>query len=380
MIVPAFVLGLGANGLGIVRALGRHGVPVVGIYRGEDEVGRHSRFCRAERLPDMASERTSYLARLEDLAGKSGERPVLIPTNDATVALLVEERDRLEARFRFVLPSTDGVLALMDKAEVVAIARRAGVPGPVTVTASTMSEAIRAADEIPVPCIVKPRRPWTEAAARLPKVARLDSKEEIREFIRTHEAALPALVFQELIPGEDSDYAFCCVYRNAAGVTLAMLSGRAIHRYPPGLGWIASCIAARVPELEEATERVLAEVKYTGLAEIEFKRDRRDGRYKLFEVNTRSWAHNALGPSCGVDFLHLAYRDALGASPAPMPRQRVRAFVNLELEAGVLWRMTRAGRFPGIPWRALDWRTAHPYFAWDDPLPVIHKFARRFSS
>jgi D-aspartate ligase len=379
MTSPAFVLGLGVNGLGIVRALGRRGIPVVGFFHGDQEVGRHSRYCRAERVLDPRSDRSAYLDRMEALASESSGPPVLFPTNDATVALVVEERERLGSRFRFVLPKSEAVFALMDKSCVVEIARRAGIPTPVTVTVSTLDEALRQAARMPFPCLAKPRSPWTGAAQRLPKVTGLASRAAFEEFVRSHEASLPLLAFQEVIPGEDHDYGFCCLYRDTSGAILAHLTGQTIHRYPPGLGWIATCVVTSIPELRAASEQILAQAGYVGLAEVEFKRDPRDGRYKLFEVNTRSWAHNILAASCGVDFMHIAYRDSLGLPPAPLPRPRERAYMNSALEAGVWWRMMRAGRFPEIPWRVLAWGTVHPYFAWDDPLPAVHKVAERFA-
>ena len=53
---------------------------------------------------------------------------------------------------------------------------------------------------------------------------------------------------------------------------------------------------------------MLARLKYTGLIEVEFKRDRRDGRYKLLDLNPRIWGWNSLSAKAGVDFPYLFWR------------------------------------------------------------------------
>ena len=54
---------------------------------------------------------------------------------------------------------------------------------------------------------------------------------------------------------------------------------------------------------------------------MEFKLDPRDGRYKLLDVNARTWGYHTLGAHAGVDFPYLLYRSATG-HPVPSVRAR----------------------------------------------------------
>ena len=63
---------------------------------------------------------------------------------------------------------------------------------------------------------------------------------------------------------------------------------------------------------QRGTEPKRSSVKVTGVVEIEFKHDHRDGRYKLLDVNPRAWTWNALGSIAGVDFAHVLWRLAMG--------------------------------------------------------------------
>ena len=67
-----------------------------------------------------------------------------------------------------------------------------------------------------------------------------------------------------------------------------------------------------VPILEDLSERFLRACKYYGLVEVEYKLDSRDGKYKLLDVNARTWGYHSLGARAGVDFSYLLYADQVG--------------------------------------------------------------------
>ena len=75
-----------------------------------------------------------------------------------------------------------------------------------------------------------------------------------------------------------------------------------------------------VPELAEAGLRLLHELGYHGVSQVEFKRDPRDGAYRLMEINPRHWMWHSLATACGVNLSLAAYRDAIG-EPYMAPRQ-----------------------------------------------------------
>src|SRR5688572_3323569 len=67
-----------------------------------------------------------------------------------------------------------------------------------------------------------------------------------------------------------------------------------------------------VDEVVEQGLRYLHCLGNYGLAQVEFKRDPRDGEYKLMEINPRLWQWHGLAAACGVDLVDLAYRELLG--------------------------------------------------------------------
>jgi predicted ATP-grasp superfamily ATP-dependent carboligase len=60
---------------------------------------------------------------------------------------------------------------------------------------------------------------------------------------------------------------------------------------------------------------MLRALHYQGFANIEFKQDPRDGRYKLIEVNARHNLSAMLALRCGINFPWLQYRHLLYDEP-----------------------------------------------------------------
>ena len=111
---------------------------------------------------------------------------------------------------------------------------------------------------------------------------------------------------------------------------------------------------------------------------MEFKRDARDGRFKLMESNPRFTRSNDLFQLCGIDFAQLVYRRALGLTVAQVP----------EYEYGVrLWPPTgdllsfrelrRKGQLTTRGWIRSVLHCPHfQLFRWTDPGPGLNNLWR----
>ena len=132
-----------------------------------------------------------------------------------------------------------------------------------------------------------------------------------------------------------------------------------------------------VPELRELAGRLLASMDYYGLVEVEFKRDARDGRPKLLDVNARTWGYHTLGRAAGVDFPHLLLRDQARRGPAPRREARpgVR-WIRLETDVPNAVRDMWRGRLrPRDYLRTLRGIDTEAVFSLRDPLPALMELA-----
>ena len=93
-----------------------------------------------------------------------------------------------------------------------------------------------------------------------------------------------SLVLQEYIPGEDWIYHGYC---NAKIDLYVSFTGMKLLDYPPGSGSTAIGISCRNDELCFETEKLLRTISYSGIVDMDWRKDQRDGRYRLLDCNPR---------------------------------------------------------------------------------------------
>src|SRR5207249_5434492 len=93
------------------------------------------------------------------------------------------------------------------------------------------------------------------------------------------------------------------------GRPLASLVAQRTRQWPMDFGRASTYVeTVEAADVEECARRVLAALRFDGIVEIEFKRDTRDGRLKLLDINPRVWGWHSLGRAAGVDFPYLLWR------------------------------------------------------------------------
>jgi predicted ATP-grasp superfamily ATP-dependent carboligase len=128
-------------------------------------------------------------------------------------------------------------------------------------------------------------------------------------------AAYPHLadmgVLQEIILGGDGHILVCAAYLDRNSKPLAVYTGRKIRQLMPDFGVTSYGISENLPEIADMTMSFLQRINYSGLVAVEYVRDRTTGELYFLEINGRSYYHNALFLSCGVNLPWIAYLDAV---------------------------------------------------------------------
>jgi len=251
----AVVLGGDYQGLGIVRSLGRHGIPTL-IVDDEPSIARASRYAWASiRVPSLRSE-TDVLAALalahekisggeraggraaEDRTNADGDDAygwVIFATRDEIVAALSRHRAELAREFRIPTPEWDCVRVAWDKRETYRLAQKLGVPAPRTWFPLDEADL----EQIPVtaPVIIKPAIKENFFYATHAKAWRADTREELLRHFRKAAGIVPAgeIIVQEMIPGDGQEqYSFCAFCRD--GEPVATMTVRRRRQHPSDFG------------------------------------------------------------------------------------------------------------------------------------------------
>jgi predicted ATP-grasp superfamily ATP-dependent carboligase len=316
---PAVVLQVGyANGLGVIRDLAREGVPVLALDADPRALGLRSRLAAGMLCPAPAPDEEAFVAFLEELGPRLPQRAVVFPTQDEYVWPLSRHAERLERWYRLPFARWPQMSRLHDKRAQLETAWATGVDTPRTVFLDGEADLDRAA-EAPYPGVLKPVASLAFKRRFFRPVLDVDGPGDVRR-LWPEIADLGTIMLQERVPGGDDELWTVGSYLDHESRALALFTGRKLRQHPRGGGSCRLGEALWNESLAQAAVRLLQALRYWGVSQVEFKRDPRDGRYRLMEVNARHWMWHSLAAASGVNLSFVAYADAIG-QPFVAPRQ-----------------------------------------------------------
>lgn len=334
---PVVVLNTHHSGLAIARDLGPLGIRVLGLTAIPSFPGNASRWLEHRPSPDSLTQADELLDYLALLGDELGSPALLLPTRDHDLNLIARNRDRLEARFLMPMLPLAELDRVMNKDTLASAAAEVGLSVPRAVTVSLPAELERASS-LRFPCICKPiyasqwRKPGIWEAVGRQKALRVESFDHLRTFYGGFSPLDPLVIVQEWIEGGEGNLQIFGSYCGVDHEVLAFFTARKRLQYPPLSGTGIVVEALRLPDLEEPSRALLRALKFRGISEIEFKRDDRDGRLYLIEVNPRHWDQHGLGTAVGVNLSEALYRDTTGQPRRPMTQQEERVLWVAEAE------------------------------------------------
>jgi len=210
------------------------------------------------------------------------------------------------------------------------------------------------------------------------KAWRAETPEQLRDlFVKALLQIKPEeILVQEIIPGDgNSQFSYCAFFRDGrAHSTLMAMRSR---QHPREFGRAATYVeSVDLPQIAELSERFLKHIDFYGVVEVEYKRDHRDGEYKLLDVNARTWGFQSLGAPAGVDFCHLLYADQMGEVVNPCHGRAGVGWLRLLTDVPVAISDMAHGHLKlGSYLRSLGRTRVESVFSKDDPLPFLAEFA-----
>jgi D-aspartate ligase len=367
------VLGSGHHGgVGIVRSLGRLAVPAYSVDATWWDPAFSSRYCRGRYFLN-----TEYgcpeegVARLVKIGRKLGGRPLLIPTTDQQTIWVADHASALEEAFRFPRQDASLVRTLCDKSLMQELARESGVPTAQAVVPHSKEDVERFLETAVFPVMVKA----TDAGrfrryAGGTKFVIQTPGELVALYAKAEDRENPDFLIQEFIPGEDwmfdgyFDKNSECVF----GIT-----GKKIRRFPVSTGVTSLGICLHNETVAKTTAHFMKAIGYRGILDIGYRYDRRDGQYKVLDVNPRiGCTFRLFTAGNGMDVARTLYLDMTG-QPIPAAHGiEGRKWIVEDFDLFSALRSWRdgslslkawAGSFRGIQEAAC--------FALDDPAPFL---------
>jgi D-aspartate ligase len=300
--------------LAAARELGAAGIPVfvAGPKRGPAARSRYATFLE---MPDLYESTAEWSRALCEWGAKQTQRPVLFASEDAGLLVSEKHHDELARYFDKPHPAPGVILGVVDKRRLYAAASKigVGVPGSREITSTDELAGLTASG-----WLIKPSVRY-----------RLDERGGVSTFLQATGATKaiagdPATaardvlaagfptILQEAVPGPFENLVTVAVSIGRDGRVLDYFAAKKQYEYPEPFGDGLIVRTVKDPGLLEPAVRLLRELGYWGICDMEFKRDVRTGQYKLLDANPRTWLWLNLGTRTGHPLLLRIYNETTG--------------------------------------------------------------------
>jgi predicted ATP-grasp superfamily ATP-dependent carboligase len=351
------------HAIDIVRSLGKRGMKVSIVAKEQRPPARFSRYLdKAYVFPLNSNQMEPSLNYLESLA-RQHHFDAMIAAGLDGFRILSWGLERL-SRYTAVPVSSDSLFAIAeDKADTTLCAERIGVPAPKTYYPEGTAD-LEKYRHIPYPVVVKARRGqghfgYASSFEELKNVTYPAICAQVPQQIG--EGIYPIL--QEYIKGKA--HGFYALMNH--GTLKAFFMHERIHEVPPTGGPSAMAKSYYDEELIRVGTTMLRELKWHGVAMVEFKKDEKDGCYKLIEINPKFWGSLGLSISAGVDFPYMLVKMAVeGDMEAVFPPRKAVYYQWLSMDIA----HSMAVRKPFL-WLSYVLKGVPNDFRLSDPLPNL---------
>lgn len=369
--IDVLVLGSSPTGLYAVREASRAGLRV-GVLDTARGCAFKSRYVSLRHVLG-----TDGLVDWLSANARDGHRPLLIPTSDQWIEGVMLAAPHIAEHAQVFSTYTGLAESLLDKQRFNALCRQHGVDTPGVWQADGRASLRALGDAIPFPCILKPAlihraRHYLQGK----KVLLARTRGEFFSHVDAMPEELGGWLVQEIIPGPESEITLFGGYVARDGEPRQVFTGRKLRQYPSGFGSASLVTSQPCRETLDLTLRFLDRIGFHGICGAEYKRDPRDGRLKMIEINPRPTLWFQITHDAGCRIIEAALRDmtdqpVLNESE---PSQDVLwRYLFKDVASSGFYRRTRDFIFPSpdISSAGAAGRRSWPVFQARDPVPAL---------
>ena len=372
---PVLLLGGGGNSAAATRDFARHGI-AVRLSAPATAWGVFSRYRTKSYIVPNGQDPQDYWRDLL-LGPESGELfgHIIIALCDEAIEFLSKNHKAL-SRNHLVEDMNPRLRQLMlDKQATLEQGRKAGVAVPNFWNINTLKDLQQVRREAVFPVMVKPIHSHLFVQEFGRKLFIIEnSLDEVEEKVRlSFERGLEVMVC-EMVPGPDTLLSSYYTYIDRDRRNLFHYTKSIIRRFPVNRGGACYHQSEWLPETAACGQKFFASMPWRGMANIEFKRDLRDGQLKVIEVNPRFTDAHRLMIEAGMPLGMMVYRSL---TKQPVPRidsydQNLR-FWNPLRDFMAFLEMRRSGDLTFMGWlkSITIGRKVLAMFSLSDPAPTL---------
>lgn len=358
--------------LAVARSAGRLGVPVHSVCMDLGEPAMRSRYMTSAVAVSPALRAPEWVSAVIALRNRLG-RAILLPIDDLAAVTVGDQQERLAEHFLLPLAPAGVHRLLASKRELHDLCLRLGLPTPASSFPADEPEFSAQAESMGYPVVLKRADPWLPPRRpNAPSVFIAQSPEQALQAYREMESDLaPQVMVQEYIPGDSDSVWMFNAYAGDAGRCLCSFTARKLRQQGPRTGPTTLGECQRNETVSSAGQRIISELEYRGIVDMGFRYDRRDGGYKLLDVNPRLGSTFRLFTAAnGIDVVRAMHLDMTGRSVPNCGVSPGRRWIDERNDPVTAAQLTREGSLGLRSWaRSLRGINEAAWWAADDLEP-----------
>lgn len=290
------------NSLACVKSLGREGYFIGCASPNHFALSFWSRYVNKRHiLPKSRSE--EFLDELIRII-KRTHYDVLIPVSLESYVQTSLHKSELESIVKLFIPEWDKMEIVSNKDKTFKLAKKISISSPLTIPITTHEDIENAFRSIGYPIVLKASESGFDSLRYCNNLTELEAS--YKYFLIKKKTGIIA---QEYIRG--ASYGFYGLF--SGGIPFALFMHKRIKEFPITGGASAVASSYYDEELKQLGLKIMHELKWTGPAMVEFKKDAKDGKYKLIEINPKLWGSLDLTISAGIDIPSMIVKHCMGA-------------------------------------------------------------------
>lgn len=289
------LLGSDMNAYGMARSFHEeYGIKSLVLGRAALSATANSKILTLREIEDLNKQEVFLPTMLKIAEEFKGRKLLLLGCGDDYVRLIIRNKDKLSPYFEMPYINKELKDRLLLKENFYKICKEYNFEIPKT-TICTFETKDSFEINFSYPIIIKASNSvayWHCSFPGKKKVFIANNEDEKNEIIDAiyQSSYKDNLTIQEFIPGDDSYMRVLNAYVGKDGKVKLMALGNPLleEHTPEGIGSYAAIINTFDKELLDQVKYFLEDIGYTGIANFDMKYDKRDGKYKLFEINLRN--------------------------------------------------------------------------------------------
>jgi predicted ATP-grasp superfamily ATP-dependent carboligase len=302
--------GIWRKTLAVVRGLASSGVKVAVGERTWMAPTLLSRYVSDRYIyPSPEKDPDSFLCWLKCVI-KTKRYDVLIVSEEETSMLVAQNLSELSPYIRIPLPRYETITFTRDKFKLLCHAKKMGISCPDTLMVNSLEDAHQSVQKLSFPIVFKPI-----ISAGGHGIRYLFNKNTFDTHYKRMREKYDTFIMQDYIPGDDY-YGVSVIFNTKNQMRSAFVHKKL--RQLPTTGGVSTCaVSVKFPKLVAIAEALLTSIGWHGVANVEFKVDRRNNIPKLMEVNPRLWGSLQLTVASGINIPYMLYQLAMDGDVSP---------------------------------------------------------------